>query len=150
MNKISAHFDLREFVPKSVYDIFGDSSIQFIDPRIINLAEFYRSYFGKAVTVNTWSNGGAFKERGFREPNTTTGAMYSQHKMGRAFDCNVDGITPNEMYIEILKKPQPFIERGLTTLESISYTTGWLHSDCRNVQGFDVTLFTNGVLIVKP
>lgn len=150
MSKISANFYLQEFLPPDIYKQFGDKGIQFIDPRIINLAEFYRSHFGKPVSVNTWHSGGTLKERGFRHPMSNTGGKLSQHKFGRGFDCSIEGLTAQEVYKEITDNAAKFIERGLTTLENISATPTWVHSDCRNVQGYADTAFTNGILIVNP
>lgn len=150
--KVSAHFHLQEFLPPDIYTQFGDVAIQFLDPRIINLAEFYRSYFGKPVMINTWDSGGTLKERGFRHPMSQTGGKLSQHKFGRAFDCNIEGMTSRELYRAIIDHAALFISKGLTTLENVAETPSWLHSDCRNVQGYlnMPTKFDNGILIVNP
>jgi len=161
--KIRPDFDLREFVPPSVWQDFGVASRWFLDPRMLDLAQFYRDYFGSPVRVNDWHYGGAdsasrsdsdqssshtqyegdFTERGFRLPDTNTGARLSQHKFGRAFDCNVEGLTPNEVRREIKQNEDLFMEKGLTTLESGDIATTWVHSDIR-------TTDQNDILIVTP
>ena len=141
--KIRPDFVLREFVPPSVWEDFGAASRWFLDPRMLDLAQFYRDHFGSAVRVNDWHYGGDFTERGFRLPDTNTGARLSQHKFGRAFDCNVEGLTPNEVRREIKQNEDLFMEQGLTTLESGDIATTWVHSDIR-------TTDQNDILIVTP
>ena len=141
--KIRKDFDIREFVPKAVWQNFGESSTWFVDERILDLAQFYRDYFDAAVTVNTWHYGGKFEERGFRVPRTQTGASLSQHKFGRAFDCTIEGLSPDEVREEIMASEDIFMEKGLTTLESGDIATTWVHNDIRN-HGDDE------ILIVRP
>lgn len=141
--KIRPDFDLREFVPPSVWEDFGTASRWFLDPRMLDLAQFYRDYFGSAVRVNDWHYGGDFTERGFRLPDTNTGARLSQHKFGRAFDCNVKGYTPDEVRREIKQNEDLFMEEGLRALESGDIATTWVHSDIR-------TTDQNSILIVTP
>jgi len=141
--KIRPDFDLREFVPPSVWEDFGPASQWFLAPRMLDLAQFYRDYFGASVRVNDWHYGGDFTERGFRVPDTNTGARLSQHKFGRAFDCNVEGYTPDEVRREIKQNEKLFMEKGLTTLESGDIATTWVHSDIRSTD-------RNSIFIVTP
>lgn len=146
--RVSANFYLQEFVSPDVMKTYGNKAIQFLDYRIISLAEFYRSYFGKPLTINNWNMGGKFKERGFRSPNSTTGAALSQHKFGRAFDCDIEETTPQEAYEAILKNKQKFYDAGLRCLEDIKATPTWLHSDIRETIGHGIK--PGDILIVKP
>jgi len=141
--KIWRNFDLREFVPPAVWKDFGSASRWFLDPRMLDLAQFYRDFFDTPVRVNDWHYGGNFTERGFRLPGTNTGARLSQHKFGRAFDCNVRGLTPDEVRSRIEANENLFMEKGLTTLESGEIATGWVHSDIR-------TTDQNNIMIVTP
>jgi len=130
--EVSKNFDLEEFLPPEIYKQFGKNGLWFIDKRIIDLAQFYRDYFDASVTINNWSyyksGQHVFRERGYREPDSKTGASKSQHKFGRAFDCDIKGITADEARKEILKFEEEFMEMGLTTLEM---DVNWLHSDVR-------------------
>lgn len=143
MTKISPHFYLHEFVPIHIYHRYGRNSRWFIRPEVIELAEFYRTWFDSPVTVNNWYWGGTLQERGFRTPDTSTGAKYSQHKLGAAFDCSIRGVTADEVREEILKHSACFMQAGLTTLEHAHYAPTWVHSDIRST-GLD------HILIVKP
>jgi len=141
--QVRPDFDLREFVPPSVWEAFGAASRWFLDPRMLDLAQFYRDYFDASVTVNTWAWNGRFKERGFRLPDTNTGARLSQHKFGRAFDCNIAGMTPEEVRERIMDNEALFMDKGLTTLESGEIAKTWVHSDIR-------TTTQDSILIVTP
>ena len=138
--QIRENFDLREFVPPSVWQNFGAASRWFLDPQMLDLAQFYRDWFDAPITVNNWHYGGQFTERGFRVPDTNVGARLSQHKFGRAFDCNVRGMTPDEVRAEILSNEDLFMRKGLTTLESGDIATTWVHSDIRSTNKNEIMI----------
>jgi hypothetical protein len=128
--QVSEHFDIREFVPPEIYNQFKDNSIWFIDPKIIKVAEFVRSFFKKPVTINNWFTGGQYKESGYRLPNTTTGASLSQHKRGTAVDIKLPDVDYEEIRKIILANANTFMGAGVTTMEAGTKT--WIHLDCRN------------------
>lgn len=141
--KLGTFFILQEFVPKEIYDQFGDNSIWFIDKDIVLLADFIRSRFGKPMTINNWHSGGQFNNRGFRMPNCATGGFLSQHKLKNAIDFNIEGKTPQEVYKDIMDNQDMYLKAGATTVEDIEYTNGWNHIDKRYTG-------LNHMLIVKP
>jgi hypothetical protein len=140
--KLSDNFDIEEFVPKAIFAGWNKRSIMFLDPRLIALAEFHRTFFDLPVYVNNWDSGGAFSLRGFRPPNTTTGGNLSQHKFGRAYDSNTSGMTAKEVYDVILANEKAFMKAGLTTMENVDFTKGWNHLDIRWT-GLDHILIVN-------
>lgn len=147
--QLTKNFILQEFVSKQTYQQFGERSVQFLDMRMVQLAQFYADYFGKRIIVNNWNTGGTFSERGFRDPVTCMlGAPRSQHKFGRAFDCNVDGMSVAEVYTAIINNQKKFYDAGLRCLEDIQFTTGWIHSDSRDTSGHGMA--PGQILIVKP
>ena len=128
---LSKHFILQEFVPPEIYKQFGDHAWQFIDPRLIVLADFVRDFFSKPVTINNWDSGGTLTMRGFRTPDTSVGGTLSQHKFGRAIDININDLTPVQIYSIISESSAKFMKAGLTTMENINFTTSWNHLDIR-------------------
>lgn len=128
---MTKYYTVQEFVPPDIYKQFGEVAWQFIDPRLVSLANYVREFFGKPVIINNWSTGGTLTLRGFRPPSTTIGGTLSQHKFGRAFDMNVVGVTPQQAYKAILDNPKSFMEKGLTTMENIEFTSTWNHLDIR-------------------
>ena len=141
--KISDHFSLEEFVPQGIFNQYGQKAQWFVDPRLITLAEAVRLFFAKPVTINNWHTGGQFNYRGFRDPDCTVGAKLSQHRMGRAIDINVAGMTPQEVYKAILGASAYFMGKGLTTMEDIASTPTWCHLYIRQTN-------QSSILIVEP
>lgn len=128
-NKISKNFIIQEFVPEDIYKRFGNSSIWFIDQKIVDIAQLLRTNFGKPVYINNWHLGGACQESSFRSPNTSTGAVYSQHKAGRAIDLRIKDFDPEEIREYIRNTFSIWNDLGLTTIEKNTPT--WVHIDCR-------------------
>lgn len=128
---VSKDFVLQELVPEILWKHKGDSSLWFLDKRLIELVQFIRDHFNRPITINDWHRGGKLHDCGFRLPDSKTGAILSQHKMGRAADIHFDGIVN---YSEIRKHIQDnwplFKQAGLTTIEADTPT--WLHIDIRN------------------
>ena len=150
--KVSANFDIREFVPKSIWDKWGEKSTWFVGENVVKLAQFYKDFFTKyyknkyddvervSIVVNTWHYGGSLQYRGFRPPQYQYGAKLSQHRFCNAFDCDIiikfnNGKQIECDYVEIHavinEYSDQFIANGLTTLESPEDAPTWLHSDCR-------------------
>lgn len=145
--KITTNFIIQEFVPKIIFDTYGEKSVWFINPTMVGIAQKLRTDTGKVVTVNNWHSGGTFTLRGYRPPNTAIGARYSQHKLGNAIDINIAGMEEREVYDFIISRWDDYAAAGLTTIENPSFTPGWLHLDCRpKAAGYPV----NGPLIVNP
>ena len=142
--KISKDFYIDEFVPKSIYDAFGAKARWYINPTTVEIAQFVRDHFGKAVTINNWATGGQYQERGYRVPSTTNGAKYSQHKLGNAVDFSIAGMTSKQIYDYIMAHEELFIQVGVTTMENVEYTKTWNHLDARN------TGDESKILIVNP
>lgn len=140
--KVSDHFDIREFVPKVIYNKYGTKSIWFIDPRLIEGMELIRTFFNAQVTINNWHIGGNLQNRGFRMPDSKVGASLSQHKFGRAADFNVKGLASDEVYDQLLDNWKDFAPI-FTTMENKDFTRGWTHIDLRHTNQDDV-------LIVNP
>jgi len=130
--KVSENFSLQEFIDKDTYRRFGDSSIWFIDQRVILIAQLIRDRFGKGVTINNKS----YNMSGFRPPQTKVGAKLSQHRFGRAGDFKILGMENNgadEMREDIIQNFEIYKKVGLTTIEHGDFSKTWLHADVRKV-----------------
>lgn len=132
-----------EFIPKPIYDRYGENARWFIDPKLIAIAEFIREEFELPVIINNWHTGGKFQERGYRVPTTETGARYSQHKFGRAIDINVQGVPAAEVSEWVIASFASLKPLGLTAIENPSSTPTWTHIDVR-------WHLSNELLIVNP
>ena len=154
--KVSENFDIREFVPKSIWDRCGKNSTWFVSRQVVELAQFYKDFFseyyrandnsgkeveGVSIVINNWHySSGGHQYRGFRPPKSTVGASLSQHRFCNAFDCDInikytDGTRKEADYKEIHKiikeNNDLFMSKGLTCVESVKDAPTWLHSDMR-------------------
>lgn len=139
--KIAQDFIIQEFVPKSIYKKFGKNSIWFVDPYLIKFCQWLRDYTQAPITINDWHRGGNYSESGLRDPLTSTGAKYSQHKFGKAVDIKVAGHLP-ETVREIIRENFSVLRDwyGITTIEKDTPT--WTHVDTRYT-GLDELLQIN-------
>ena len=137
------HFRIEELVPPSIAGDYGEKAWQFLDERALKMLDRLRDEFGRII-VNDWKSGGKNKYRGFRPHYCQIGAVQSQHRFGRAFDCILD-LTRSEARVEDNSKPQQVFDsydkirqfildnpqkfRFITALET---GVNWLHFDVRN------------------
>jgi len=140
------HFALNELVPPDVIASRGEQAWQLMDDRILRGADWLREKFGPCV-INGKFAGKGFTESGLRNPLTTTGAKWSQHKFGRAVDLKFLKVNVKEVYDYILANQPEARANGITTVENIVDTKGqWLHIDCRLLPE---TFPINGILVVR-
>lgn len=132
------HFSPQEYVPPEIHASLGDKSILLIDDRILKTDDAIREFFNVPVTINNWHTGGPRKYSGFRPHDCKdVGALWSQHRFGRASDKLLTGIDAATARRAILdnRKYFPFI----TCMED---AVTWLHTDCRCHIGPDIAIIT--------
>lgn len=132
------HFRTEEFVPPDVFHALGARSLLVMDRRILKTVTALRENLDRPVTINNWVFGGNIRWAGFRNSKCTTGAFYSQHKFGRAVDCRVEKMTPDEVRRYILNNRSHF--PYVTAMED---GVPWVHLDCRALEGDDIFIFTD-------
>jgi hypothetical protein len=140
------YFQLHEVVYPGAIQARGEKAWELMDERILRGADWLREKFGPCV-INGKLGGKSFTESGLRDPFTATGAKFSQHKFGRALDLKFVKVTAKEAYDYIIRNPGEARENGITTVEDINFTGGWLHIDVRNLPP---SYPNNGILVVKP
>lgn len=130
----STNFPLQEWFSKrmiqSLVDSIGKAKAEerlwgLLDDRLIIVVESLRERFGKCV-INNWAYGGELHQCGFRGGDTTTGALFSAHRYGRAADLHFKSKNYNDIREDLRANPLPFI----TEIEED--TQGWLHVGVRN------------------
>ena len=127
------YFRLEELVPP---DMFATVPAKYLwwalDWRVLWTADRLRERYGKMI-ANTWLWGGDHKERGLRDPMTSTGAAWSQHKFGRALDLVPVETTAEEIREDIrAETAYPYAFKYITCIET---GVPWLHFDDRNWEG---------------
>jgi hypothetical protein len=103
--------------------------------------DLIREFIGSGVVINNWKAGGKFVESGLRPVITPTGAKFSTHKVGEAFDLKFSGKYTPETLREYMKKIgcfQPgFLQRTDDEAKPFLYMTriewmknmSWFHLD---------------------
>jgi hypothetical protein len=149
--KVTENFDIREFVPKAVWDKYGANCVWFVNPKLINLAQLHKDLLCEeyganvSVTINSWHYGGNRQWSGLRtyhwiQEQLSKGrktATLSQHLGGQAnaIDnvCSIEGVRINAQEIDNFVKENQllYMREGLTTIEGTRYSPTWTHMDCR-------------------
>ena len=131
--KITDNFYLDEFVQRETQERFGLNAQRYIRKEIVMATQFIRTMSGLPITINNWANGGAYKESGLRDFNTSTGAKYSAHKFGAAADLKIGNLTSHEMVELLINYESDLLEYGICRYENPDATKGrrrdWLHID---------------------
>ena len=133
--QILPHFHAKELVPPRVWTMHENGAVRaswFLQPRLLQLLSSFRTCFGP-LKVNTWASGGDLSERGYRMPQTSTGAQLSQHKLGAAVDFNAmrDGLTPDDIRQDIMDNEKHWYRCGLRAIEDGDIADTWVHADVR-------------------
>ncbi len=128
---VSKNFVIQEFVDKDTFDKEGDKSIDLLDKRVIDIAQFLRDDIGLPITINNWHTGGQYHESGLRDFNTKTGAKNSAHKKGQAIDVKAKGYDGQKWYDYVVKNAKKLYDLGLRRIEDKSIATTWCHMDIK-------------------
>jgi hypothetical protein len=123
-------FRTEELVPPETFRAWGERSLWFLDSRAVDVLKELRKDYGPVV-VNDWAFGGEIKYRGYRPPECKIGAVASQHRVGRAFDCLFKDADVSKVRIEVIAKARAGHEvYGM--IRGIETDVSWFHFDVRN------------------
>ena len=147
--KICLYFAIRELVSSEIYEAEKDRNgierlWMLFDERAILTQDALRKRYGPAV-VNDWCWGGQLRYRGYRPPDCTVGALYSQHRFGRAFDNSFSDHAAGDVCREILDMtPKQRTELGFGHIRRIETGVSWFHYDLGNTGLPKGEIFTFG------
>lgn len=130
-HKASKYFLLHEIAPSSIIKSRGIQTLELFDKDYLNAIDGFREFFDTNVYMNNYYWGGNKSNRGLRHPNSTVGSTLSQHKFGRAMDCNIKGLTADQIRQQILDNQEYFLNLGWTTIEDGRFAPTWNHIDMR-------------------
>lgn len=148
--KLNKYFTIQEFLPPKEFERINklktdneklEAFYKLVNPKIVELATFYREFFKAPIIINNWSSKGSYTLRGWRPRETKIGAKFSEHKNGRAFDCDVKGLTAEEVRKIILENEVLFYSKGLRRIENL---VNWVHSDIKE------TNLINKIMVFNP
>jgi hypothetical protein len=120
------YFRIAELLPKDIFESLGDKAWSLFDSNLLDALDGVREFFDKPVTVNTWHNGGAFQYRGWRPADSIVGAPKSMHKLGKAVDFTVSGMTAQEVRDAIVLAQN---HKLLVNIQRMEDKTSWVHID---------------------
>ena len=130
------YFQVHELVCSHVYRKFGNKSLQFADPRLLEWLDWFRDLIDRPVIVNNYGTGGKYSQRGYRcnlcslfKDKTFAGEMYlSAHTRFQAVDFNVNDMGDEEIrqWIDRHKDEMP------CNIRIEKNTVGWVHVDVAN------------------
>lgn len=141
------HFNLAELVDPHFLTMPEDKVWAMLDDNALRAIDAMRDKFGPLRI-----NGNGYTESGLRRPDTKTGAKFSMHKYGRAFDLKPlsKGVTVRMMYDWIITNQSEAYAIGIRRVEDYAYTSRgsvpWLHLDSKDT-GKE---WVNKIQIVKP
>ena len=127
------HFALYELVDKTTFHQYGEAAWQFFNPEALQALDDLRDFFNRPITINNWWDGkGSFQWRGFRTPEKAAelGAPHSQHALGNAFDCDIEGYDADEARKIIMANKDAENIKRIMRLED---KVGWVHFDLLKV-----------------
>lgn len=121
------HFTAAEFVPQSVFSRFGDLSLRFLSPDLLELCDNLRAIFGPC-SINDWNIGGSRQSCGLRLPDdpNVKNTPLSAHLHGCAADLHFTAYTPDQVREWIRKNAADPRIAMLTEVEAD--TMGWVHA----------------------
>ena len=120
-------FMIEELVPKNIVEKYGEKAWWFVDEKVISFLDSLRSNLGRSIVVNNYLWGGKNQYRGFRDIKCKIGAKNSIHRLGKAADFNVKGITSENVRKYILDNIELYPE-----VRGIELGVSWVHVDFRN------------------
>jgi len=129
---IPKYFGIKELTPPEMGSIIQRNGVEWafatlFDPHLLITLDYLRGQFGVMI-CNDWVLGGRNTYRGFRPDGCGVGAVYSQHRFGRAADLITTTSSPDEIRGEILNNPDSARYKYIGGLE---LGTSWLHIDTR-------------------
>lgn len=148
-------FKREEFVHPSIITSVGlERCLYYISDFQVSYAILLREVLQAPVIINTWHykkpGPGYYVGRGTRPAayRPKGGGALSMHYFANALDVSSPAYSTTDIFNAILRNEARFKDIGLTTIEDLNSTPGWLHGDCRRI--IESIYPEKGFLIVKP
>jgi hypothetical protein len=154
----------QEFIPKSVYSLWGAKAMRFIDYRIPPIMQYLRNVYGVQIIINDWHVGGDFDRRCLRPygsvanipafdlcnintPPDPDFIEHSCHSFGRAVDFNVNGVSVSQVQQDILNKYcMDLLKLGVSGIEA--FTDTWIHLSVSDFSLWTELKQQNGIYLI--
>lgn len=130
-------FSIDEWVDELTCQVYGEKSWRFFDKRLLATMLFVREQIGQPITINNWSRGGQFSQRGLRtnlsplviNKSRKQRLYLSAHTRGSAVDFDVKGYSAMEVrnWLVDHQKELPYKIRLESKLKGKEIS--WVHLD---------------------
>jgi hypothetical protein len=127
------YFNIKELVNPAFLKMTDEITLwKVFDDRLLKAADKIRDMYGAIII-----NGGSLTDCGLRLDDSKTGAKFSAHKFGRAFDLHITEIEKKGLSKDLKSKEYEKIRTELSKkseFDFLSFETGvyWLHIDTFN------------------
>lgn len=129
------HFQVKELVPKHIYEKYGEWSLNFLDAGLLHDLDVIREALGQPIIVNTTHG---YNWSGLRTPEYSGYSPTSAHSMGKAIDIKLVGWQskdfsngPVQMVMDLIKELKQKGELKYITRMELN-TENWVHIDVFN------------------
>ena len=133
IRELKHYFSIKELVPEDIFKIHKERAWRVFDTRLLENLLFMRKDLGKSFYVNNYRKGLQYRgyDNGYR-PKTSL----SYHKLGKAIDFTVKGMTPNQVrdYIRKNYKRFPYPAGRIEVLKK-GKPISWVHYDIGAEEG---------------
>lgn len=124
----SKYFKLHEFLPKELYEKYGERGWRYVDERLIITMDILKEHFNLGtIQINNYYFGGDREHSSIRTPSSPYYSVGSMHTYARAIDFVCSDYSAQEVRNYIIGHPHVFkYVRGL------ELGVSWVHLDIRN------------------
>ena len=130
-------FSINEWVDQSTYQAYGEKSWRFFDKRLLATLLYVREQIGQPITINTWSRGGQFSQRGLRtnlsplviKKSSKQRLYLSAHMRGSAVDFDVKGYSAMEVREWLIQKQSELPYKIRLESKMNGKEISWVHLD---------------------
>lgn len=139
IKQLKSYFSIEEFVDKTTFKAHGERAWKFFDTNLLHTILIIRVNLDKSMTINNWSFGGKFSQRGLRtnicsivKKKTEALRLYlSAHLFGKAVDFDVKGMSAEEVRDWIIENAPlfPCKIRLEHKFSSTGKVINWVHLD---------------------
>ena len=135
---VPKYFRIQELVDPKTYSLLHDGAVVKLEPMLCLALDTIKEMLHRPMTVNNWTSEGPYHWRGLRTTECKEGAPTSQHRLGNAFDFDVEGMTAEEVRVWLqAHKDAPGLE-GIMRMEA---KTDWVHIDGAKGHGPRIHIF---------
>lgn len=137
ISRLKNYFVIQELVGPETYKKHKDRAWKFFSTDILECLLITREGLGKPITINTWHKGGKFKQRGLRSNIQQIVRRYTKllklylsgHPLGEAFDFDVEGMSPVQVRMWIVKNQHLYPCRIRLERRKKGKPITWVHMD---------------------